>query len=397
MPLIPTEDGAYTFAIDDHGDTRNGIPQWVVYRGNPALGHVVADRHSYEARHAPSPHPAPFPPDTHPLPPQQPPGAPALPGGQPRVIQVTTEADGAFHPRMYSYWSNAWVSGGTIFVFAGHVDSGGPVFFGVDERSGHVTHLGSLRMPYGGTTEGWSWGQNGWIFLCDGQRYRRVNPFTGEDLIIYDISVSHPGCQLWQPHSSHDGLTHSATVQQIVSDGAYPKLGTVVCRHGKQEYFPAEKSLDESALTSDGAFLIMKEGDDNRIIELATRETRWLRDEDGALGHSDCGDGFMVGEANLPEPGCCCLWDLRQPLTLARRRVLFESWNVGYIAVRGNRCLHSGDTHLSLVDVHTGAVTPLVAHGGSSDYDSRVKASLSPCAMVASYMSGGIVYLLVMP
>ena len=371
MPEITSDDGRYVLAVQSDRNV-------VVYdRGRP-----VWDRWSYEAAEA-----ATSPPLSEVLPaPPEPTTELLARGSAGRPIQVTSASDGDLVPRMYSYWPNAWIDGDTVVVFVGHAD-GRPRFFRVDPPTGTVQRLGP-RVPYTGTAEGWYWDAAGWIYLCDGPRLRRVNPFDGRDQVVFDISDTQPGCMLWQAHSSDDGQTHSATVKRIVSEGAYPAIGTVVFRKGRQEYLSARGALDESQVTPDGAFLIIKEDDDNRIVTLATGEERMLRDADGAVGHSDCGPGIVVGEANLPEPGACVLWDLRQPLTLDRRRTLFTTWNMGYVSLRGGRCLHSDATHLSLVDLESGQRAPLVAHGNvGNDYDSRVKANLDPTGRVACYMT----------
>lgn len=308
-----------------------------------------------------------------------------------RVIQVTNDDDGSFVPRMYSYWSNAVVLN-EVYVFAGHED-GTVHFFQVNRDAEVVGRLGSL-LPYRGTSEGWRWDIEGWIYLLEGPRLRRVNPFTGEDRVVFDISDAHPGCDLWQSHSSDDGRTHSATVRQIVGGGAYPKLGTVVVRDGQMLFFQAQGSLDESQVTRSGSHVIIKENDDNRVVNLQTRETIIIRDSERALGHSDCGSDFIVGEADKPDPGACGLWDLTQPLTPGRFRLLFPTTNMGYVSTRGGRCLWSNDTHLSLVNLNNGAITLLVEHGGGTSYDDRVKANLDPTGQVACYMVGGQVRLL---
>ncbi len=315
------------------------------------------------------------------------PTVPPVVSSGPRVIPVTTAEDGSFVPRMYAYWSNAWVDGQTAVVFAGHED-GHARFFRVTLGSGSVERLGSL-VSYTGTTEGWSWDVNGWITLIDGPRLRRVHPFKGEDRIIFDVTDTHPGCDLWQAHSSSDGTVHSATVRQV-SAGAYPKIGTIVKRPGAVNYFPAQGVLDESQVSRNGQYVVIKEDDDNRIVTIETGDIRTLRDADGALGHSDCGPDFVVGEDN--QIGACVYVDLR---TL-ERRTLFSTWNMGYVSVRGGRCLHSSDTHLNLVALDGSGITPLIEHGGGTDYDSRVKASLSPCGRVATYMANNTVYLLVL-
>lgn len=314
---------------------------------------------------------------------------------------------------MMSYWANAWVdTDGSIVVFCGH-ESGHPQFFRVGPDPRVVQRLGDLGVPYRGETEGWYFGADGSLYVYDGPRFRRINPFKGKDEVLYDISTVQgipTGTILWQPHSSRDGRVHSATVQQVVSDGPYPKIGTVVCRFGEVEYYPAKGKLDESALSGDGTYLIIKEGydrglpelsEDNRIINLSTRNTRYILDAERAIGHSDCGSSFVVGEADKPDPGMCGWWDLNGPLNIERFHPLFETLNMGYIAVSGERILHSGPTQLRLIDRHTGAQTTLLDHGGGTAYDERVKANLSPDGRVACFMSsfGGPrqdVYLLIL-
>lgn len=401
MPLIQTPDGRYTFAIETEGE---GDGNSVVYdRMVP-----VWDRFSYENGKGEAPAPKPGQPDVPPQPaPQpspQPPVLDPLPSWMgPRFIRVTNEQDGRIPPRMMSYWANAWVEGNSIWVFCGHED-GLPRFFIIGPSSGSVERRGNMNIPYRGETEGWYWDREGWVYLYDGPRFRRVNPRTGADDIIYDISEVQGiprNTVLWQPHSSDDGQTHSATVLQRVDVGSYPKIGTVLCRFGKVDYFPAQGVLDESALTSDGAYLIIKENEDNRIITLATRDTRHIADRERAMGHSDCGAGWVVGEADKPDPGMCGWWDLNGPLNPERFHSLFQTLNMGYVSVRGERILHSSETQLRLVDRQTGAITTLMDHGAGLAYDDRAKGNLSPCGRVVCFMSsfGGPrrdVYLLIL-
>jgi len=395
MPLFTTPDGHYTHAIttEGEGDGNDVVyDNWIV----PGQMTPVWDKFSYEAGLGASRPPVVLPP-VEPRPPAPVPEPPA-PGpassATPRVIRVTDASDGDFVPRMYSYWPNAWIHGTAAYIFAGHVD-GLPRFFKVDLSTGAVERLGPM-LGFVGTTEGWYWDANGWIYLLDGTRLMRVSPFTNEARVVFDLADTHPGCILWQAHSSDDGQTHSATVKRVVTDGAYPALGTVVFRKGRQEYFPAQGELDESQVTPDGGWLVIKEDDDNRVINLDTRHTQILRDADGAVGHSDCGPHLLVGEDNIH--GACVLWDLTQPLTPGRRRDLFPTWNMGYVSIRGGRCLHSGETHLSLVALDGSGETPLIDHGvRSNDYDARVKANLDPSGRVATYMVDGQVYLLVLP
>ena len=306
-----------------------------------------------------------------------------------RVIRVTDERDGAFVHRMYGYWSNAWVSGRWAYVFAGHAD-GRPRCFKVDLESGDVER-DTFQAPYLGTTEGWSWTADGQITLCEGSRLLTANPFTGGAIVQTDISVTHPGCDLWQAHASDDGRVHTATVRRTVSDGAYPKIGTIVVRDGQQTFYAAQGDLDESAADPSGRFVIIKEEFqrdkkrlDNRILDLQSGADNWIRDEDGAFGHSDMGDGCIVGEDD--QIGACVLMDLRT----RARRVLFSSWNMGHVSVRGNRCLGSDDTRLYDVRLDGSGRTALHAHGSGE----ITGANLDPSGRVGCYVANGVVYLL---
>jgi hypothetical protein len=296
---------------------------------------------------------------------------------------------------MMSDRANAWIQDGTAYVFGGSRNSGGPQFFGVGLASGHVTQLGA-RVPYVGETEFWYWMPDGSVMIAEGPRLHRVNPFTGSDDVVLDASGIFTASMIDQWHSSDDGTTHSATVK----NGDYQKIGTAVIRRGKTEFFDAKGVLDESQVSRDGRHIVIKEnrgtGDDNRIINLDTRETKWWPDQERGLGHSDCGPDYIVGEADKPDPGACVMRYFDR--LNESPRILFLTTNMGYVSTRGGRCLHSGDTHLSLVALDGSGVTPLIEHGAHAGnvYDLRPKANLDPTGHVATYMVNGSIYLLVL-
>lgn len=320
-----------------------------------------------------------------------------------RVIMVTDDRDGDFHSRFYSYWSNAYVDrDGSVVVFAGHAD-GRPRFFRVDVH-GMVHRLGSLAMPFGGTTEGWSWQPDGRISLADDRHLVSVNPFIGEVLVEYELSLQFPDCRLWQSHTSADYTTHCATVEHVVPSGPYPKVGVMAVRHGRETFIPAEGQLDEAQITDE--FLVVKttrqrDGRarlDNLIVNLDTGERWWILDEEGAVGHSDCLGGLLVGEDDVS--GWCRLWDLRSRTS----RVLFHTWALGHLSFRGGRLLRTDPAgHLALVDTTIAERQQLVAvHGATGEgYDNQVRANLDPTGRVACWMSNAAgrhdVYLLVLP
>lgn len=312
--------------------------------------------------------------------------------GQPRVIKVADASEGPFHPRFYSYWSNAWVrDDGRVFVFAGSQQGHGPRLFSVDPATGRSHYEGAIMHAYLGTTEGWSWDREGWIHHVEGARLLRSNPFTAEDNVVFDISGEHPRCRLWQSHS--EGGTHCATIERITTSGPYERIGTVVYRDGVQRFFPATGLLDESMISGD--WLVIKETRnrsgrawlDNRVINLATGADYWINDEDGALGHSDGEGGIIVGEDD--QQGACVVWDnIGGP-----PRILFRTWNMGHVSVRGGRCLLSDDHQLALVALDGSGVTPILSHGVNvTDYDSQVRANLDPTGRAACYMAHGSIF-----
>jgi hypothetical protein len=341
----------------------------------------------YLARHGGGANPA-LPPIPTPTP------FPARPPSGARLIKVADPSEGPFPPRFYSYWSNAWLDErGSAVVFAGHVD-GRARFWRVDLGSGHVTPA-AAEVPFAGTTEGWSWNRDGSIHLIDGARLLLVNPFSGHQATVLDISGTHPGCRLWQAHA--EGDAYCATVERITSSGPYERIGTVAQWQGQPRFFPAIGRLDESQLT--GSWLVIKEERerdgswrlDNRVINLATGQEAWVLDEAGALGHSDGEGGLLVGEDD--QRGKCVAWHLASDA----RVDLLDTWNMGHVAYRGGRCIVSNETEIREVPVDgRHPVTTLVAHGAEvRDYDSQVRANLDPTGRVACYMANGSIYLLV--
>lgn len=378
MPIHYTRDGKLTIMIDDAKDRNT-----VVYGPNME---VLFNRLALPPeRGGLDPIGAEPPPGPGPVDPGEPIVGPVSPEPG-RIYQVTRQDSGGFRNRIYSYWSNAFIDDrhNNAFVFAGHND-GGPRFYRVGLSNGNVTPLGPV-LPYGGETEGWSWDKRGRITLIQGPRLIRVNPFDLNDVeVLFDISGIRPGCDLWQPHSSEDGRVHSATVRRIVSDGKYPYVATVFAIDGQLQVVDAIGDLDESHVDAAGEFGIMEESHDNRIRTLRTGEERWIRDAEGALSHIDCGHGVMVGEDN--QAGGCFEINLHD----FSRRLLFPTWNVGHISVRGGTILNSNEHTIQRVRKfgEGGSTTEHVASHGmrGSGYDFQVGGNLDPTGRLVMYLS----------
>lgn len=285
--------------------------------------------------------------------------------------------------RMYSYWSACVViESGIVLVMVPSVENK-PKFYKVRMATRTVAPLGPL-LPYEWTGEGAYFDKDGWVYLCHGPQLLRINPLTQEQTVAMDISSTHPGCRLWQSHSSDDGRVHSATVQRIVNGGAFPKIGTVVSRFGVQTFEKAHGTLDESHVDASGEWLVIKEDNDNRIVNLVTGEIRFIADANRALGHSDCGPGYAVGEADKPDPGMCITLDLR---SLAHGP-MFHTTNMGHVSVRAGRILLSDTTRIALVPPRGGSPIHLRDHGMiGGGYEAQPNANLSPCGTVMCWMS----------
>ncbi len=335
-----------------------------------------------EWSHGGSPAPLPDPPD----PPAEPrPSADPPPTGPIRLIRITGPADGRLINRGQSYWAQCWIRerDQQIFCFVGS-DSGRPLFYQIDRRTRRVERLGSLlNVP--GEGEGWYWDAEGLITYPSGPILRRVDPFQVViSAVLLDITDRFPGCDLWQAHSSDDGTVQSATVRQIVAEGPYPKIGTIVSQRGQIRWFPVEREpLDESAIDASGRWLLIKEGPgpDNKIVDLQTGSVRWIADGNRAMGHSDMGWGFVVGEADKPDPGQCGLIDLAS----LQYRALFNTLNMGHVSVRGRRCLLSSPDGIERLDLATGIRRRLLE--AATQDDAGLQASLDPTGQVAIYLT----------
>lgn len=329
----------------------------------------IWDRWSHERNHTPVVDPG----DIPNLPPASPPS----------VIRLTSPANGTILNRGYSYWPQTYVAGSVVaYTFCGRAGDI-PLLLSTDLTTGNVQQVPSPLPP--GTTEGWYWDKYGRIYYPAGKRLIRMDPFRQmtSDVVVAELALD-GDFDLWQCHSSDDGTVHSATVRRIVSDGAYPKVSTVIFTPNGQRLFgPGDKELDESQVTADGKYLIIKEGNDNRIVHIPTYAEHTISNADGALGHSDVGPSFAIGEDD--QGGACVRWDFN-PI---RKRPFFQTWNLGHVSIQNGKCLISDKTWLYLVDPITGERTSVIQHGSEKtdggDYDYQVFANLDPSAKVATY------------
>jgi hypothetical protein len=252
----------------------------------------------------------------------------------------------------YSYWrnTNAHVGSGTMYIFV-TLDrargGGGPTLFSLDKASGAVTKAG----PLFGASSALSWATGeGWYFsgtrptalyVNDGPALKRYDVLSKVSETVFDVSTQ-PGLfganrMIWQLHSASDDRVHSATLK----DGStYADLGCLAYREDMKQfsYYPirsTSSSYDECQIDKSGRWLLIKEnvdglsGEDNRIIDLSSGTESTLLDQNGAAGHSDSGDGYMVAADNWDShPNAIKLWKFGQNPLQGRLVYHNMDWNV---------------------------------------------------------------------
>ncbi len=296
--------------------------------------------------------------------------------------------------------------------------SRGPCWWEIDKGSHEVTPRGLIFTAdhplSASTAEGWYWDwKDADILYCSDDkhlyrydfatyRYDFATQFdhATQDLeVVVDITpfawLGQFALRQW--HTG--GKRHSATVFQIVDDGPWPAIGTVVYEEGKCQpwrWFQkiGANALDESQVDRSGKWLGIKEtppghpGEDDRIISLIDGEERLITDQDGAPGHSDSGYGYIVGADNQEQLATWRLWPCD---SLQSRVILTTSWDAQVLHVShcnarpgapAKQWVLGSGTLSNLItfpldgSMHTRAIAPSMSAG--TGYDDLPKASLDP-------------------
>lgn len=255
--------------------------------------------------------------------------------------RLTNADDGIIRPVGYAYWRNmnAHASEDRILIFLG--TSAGPSLWALGKTTGVVERLGPLFSPddplYAETGEGWSFSASRphalYVHRTTGTQLFRYDVLTRAREVVVDVASLGADRYLHQVHVSDDDRVCSMTIKQ---QGTYESLGCAVFREGQLTFFPKRGEYDECQIDKSGRWLVIKEnvdaaeGEDNRIIDLQTGEERLLRDREGAVGHSDLGYGYLVGEDNFhSNPGAVRLWHLEDHSLIGELVYHLTSWTPG--------------------------------------------------------------------
>ncbi len=247
----------------------------------------------------------------------------------------------------YSYWRSMNNHAGRpeILIFLGFDrDAGGagPSLLSYQKATDQVQNLGPLfptSSVYSyATGEGWYFSGTQptklYTYLVGDAQLRRYDVLSHQfdKTAAMDLAqCRRPGvcpanaAYIFQPHSSDDDATHSATVQDV----GFNRLGCVIYKAaGKKFQFfapPTGFTLDECHVDKSGSWLMLLEvnpngAEQNRIVDLRKGTITIIDDVNGSLGHLDMGFGYAVGADNYNSfPNATIL--LKFPVTTTRRPV----------------------------------------------------------------------------
>jgi hypothetical protein len=320
-----------------------------------------------------------------------------FPGYGTRGIRVTGPRDGHVRPIGMSYWPNINNHAGRpeLLVLLSLSDT--LTLFSVNKGSGHVHKVKAL--PFHATGEGcyWSLREPNTIYVPQANR-----------LVAYDVAADQSrdavtaAAPITQCHSSADGRTHSFTIHG----------GAGVFRNGAVRVFPPREAYDECQIDKSGRWLLIKEGNANRIVDLETGGEFGISNAGGAVGHSDMGWGYVIGEEDQSNPGGVFrLWTFTPNGPVDGGPMYFTDWTgmSRYVshcnATPGPpagqtvlfSCSHAGDVPRAnelVVGRLDGSLqcraicpnlTDLSAPGGGEEYWRKTRANIDPVGQFACF------------
>jgi hypothetical protein len=207
-----------------------------------------------------------------------------------QAIRVTCWLDGDVLPVGYAYWRriNMHRDRGELRVLVSR-RQGSALIVTVDKATLACSAM-ELEDVYG-TGEMWYWDavDPDVFYLLESGALLRYNVATRARQTVVRLD----GLELWQPHSSADGRAHSATVKTP----DYRIVHAVVGYPSWQRVLDINAgAFDECQIDKTGRYLVIKEGQDNRILDIESGGEWFLTNQAGAWGHSDNGPGYGVGE-----------------------------------------------------------------------------------------------------
>ena len=256
------------------------------------------------------------------------------------LLRVTDSLDGADNHQSYSYWPGFNKNAALLYISS---VGGTPTLYDFDTVHVSISNKRNLFQsnPVGdGAPNGedaiWS-GLHTNIMLCHtGQKLYSYNVTTNQYTLIRDFSIAYPNIYLWQMSRSMNDSVFAFTYKENVN---YTNVGYLDYRasnnHSDTSHLP---TLDEVQVDETGDYLVIKTGKSGagvikvQILNLHTFAKDYLIDNapDYAPGHSDNGNGFVIGDDNWNNR--FTFRQLSSPHTFYSVMDLNNDWSLGYHA-----------------------------------------------------------------
>lgn len=293
--------------------------------------------------------------------------------GHMSVVRITRDHHNV-SPIGMSYWRNInQHAGSDILEVCLSIDDQLTTFM-LEKGSLDVLSERSLGIHHTGEGIHYSRKYSDMLYYGMGKAYNKLNTKTNASEVVW-----HSGFNLWQCHMDYEEQTFSGTLK----DDNWNIVGWGV----NEQVFPVKHHPDECQIDKSGKWLCIKETINerliNRFIRVDTGAERIIYTEEGAIGHSDCGFGYILGENSFSNVGGAVdLFDMNT----GGRRLVWNSgtWNLGYVSCTNARpdknesfLVSSADGRLILVGMD-GSATHICDLPITNDYPIRPKANLCP-------------------
>lgn len=300
---------------------------------------------------------------------------PSIPiDGNMNVVCITRDHHNV-SPIGMSYWRNINQHAGSDILEVCLSINNVLTTFMLDKRNLDVLSERSLGIQHTGEGINYSQKYSDILYYGMNKEYFKLNTKTGAKEVVWSS-----GFNLWQCHMDYAEQSFSGTLK----DDNWNIAGYGV----NERNFPFKFRPDECQIDKSGEWLCIKETHDddklvNRFISLKTGAERIIQAEEGAIGHSDCGWGYILGENSFSNVGGAVdFFDLNT----GERRLIYHTgtWNLGYVSCCNSRpdknerfLISSADGRLIICTL-TGQPLTICNLPITNDYPIRPKANLCP-------------------
>lgn len=315
-----------------------------------------------------------------PTPPVVPPVEPGVvepPFSPPESSRLAIVATGV-KPIGMSYWRNInqHINSSTMDIVLSVNDE--LVVFTVDKYSLQVLRQKALGINHTGEGVSYSRIYPSIFYYGMGREYYKYDVYTGERQVVWSSPFN-----LWQVHMDYSERTFSGSLK----DDNWNIIGWGV----NELRFDLRGSPDECQIDKSGDWLVIKENDYNRIVNINTGAERIIQNTDGALGHSDNGFNCILGENDFASVAGACEYFNFQT---GERKLIYSTglWNMGYVSftnaypntpIESQKALiSSADGRLILVRLDGSligfSIADIPPYYDGQPYEDRPKANLCP-------------------